>query len=52
MSYLGLPLGGNPRALSFWNPVVEKVEKKKVAKMEKGMFIQTGSAYSDSGGFK
>lgn len=28
MSYLGLPLGGNPRALSIWNPVVEKVEKR------------------------
>lgn len=51
MSYLGLPLGGNPRALSFWNPVVEKVEKK-VAEMEKVVFIQRGSAYSDSGGFK
>lgn len=28
MKYLGLPLGGNPRprALKFWDPVVEKVE--------------------------
>lgn len=28
MVYLGLPLGGNPRILTFWNPVVEKVEKR------------------------
>ncbi|KAK9927793.1 hypothetical protein M0R45_024959 [Rubus argutus] len=28
MKYLGLPLGGNPRASTFWNPVVEKVEKR------------------------
>ncbi|CAL8157493.1 unnamed protein product [Prunus armeniaca] len=26
MSYLGLPLGGNPKAIKFWDPVVEKVE--------------------------
>lgn len=26
--YLGLPLGGNPRVLSFWDPVVEKVKKR------------------------
>ena len=28
MLYLGLPLGDNPRSLSFWNPIVEKVEKR------------------------
>ncbi|BBN68784.1 TatD related DNase [Prunus dulcis] len=28
MVYLGLPLGGNPRALNFWNPVLDKVEKR------------------------
>ncbi|XP_020420593.1 uncharacterized protein LOC18774736 [Prunus persica] len=28
MSYLGLPLGGNPRAIKFWDPVVEKVENR------------------------
>ncbi|PRQ36601.1 putative RNA-directed DNA polymerase [Rosa chinensis] len=27
MKYLGLPLGGNPKQASFWNPVVEKIEK-------------------------
>jgi hypothetical protein len=27
LKYLGLPLGGNPRALNFWNPIMEKVEK-------------------------
>ena len=28
MVYLGLPLRGNPRALNFWNPVMDKVEKR------------------------
>ncbi|VVA41200.1 PREDICTED: RNA-directed DNA polymerase, partial [Prunus dulcis] len=28
MLYLGLPLGGNPRAIKFWDPVVEKVENR------------------------
>lgn len=28
MKYLGMLLGGNPRAVSFWDPVVEKVSKK------------------------
>lgn len=28
MKYLGLPLGGSPKRASFWNPVVEKVEKR------------------------
>ncbi|KAM2004953.1 hypothetical protein FF1_000090 [Malus domestica] len=26
MSYLGLPLGGKPKSIKFWDPVVEKVE--------------------------
>lgn len=26
-SYLGLPIGANPRKLSTWNPVVEKVKR-------------------------
>lgn len=30
MKYLGMPLGGNPRAVSFWDSVVEKVSKKLV----------------------
>lgn len=25
--YLGLPLGGNPRVVSFWDPIAEKLEK-------------------------
>ena len=25
---LGLPLGGNPRSETFWNPVVEKIGKR------------------------
>lgn len=28
MTYLGLPLGGNPMSLEFWNPVVEKMHKR------------------------
>lgn len=27
LKYLGLPLGGNLKAVSFWTPVVERVEK-------------------------
>ncbi|PON50055.1 hypothetical protein TorRG33x02_315750 [Trema orientale] len=26
--YLGMPLGGNPRYASFWEPVVDKVAKR------------------------
>ncbi|XP_009335445.1 uncharacterized protein LOC103928158 [Pyrus x bretschneideri] len=28
IKYLGLPLGGRPKALMFWDPVVEKMEKR------------------------
>lgn len=28
LAYLGLPLGGNPYAESFWSPVVERVRKR------------------------
>ena len=28
MNYLGLPLGGNPNSISFWEPVVETISKK------------------------
>lgn len=28
LTYLGLPLGGNPKAASFWNPVIERTEKR------------------------
>ncbi|KAJ9691416.1 hypothetical protein PVL29_013559 [Vitis rotundifolia] len=28
MSYLGLPLGGNPKACGFWDPVVERISKR------------------------
>ena len=27
IKYLGLPLGGNPRKIDFWDPVVTKVAK-------------------------
>lgn len=28
INYLGMPLGGNPKSVAFWDPVVEKVSKK------------------------
>lgn len=28
LQYLGMPLGGNPKSVSFWDLVVEKVAKK------------------------
>lgn len=28
MKYLGLPLGGVPRSLSFWDPVIERIQNK------------------------
>lgn len=28
LKYLGMPLGGNSRVISFWNPVVEKISRK------------------------
>ena len=28
ITYLGIPLGGNPHALSFWDPVVCKISKR------------------------
>ena len=28
INYLGLPLGGNPRSRSFWDPVISKVAKR------------------------
>ena len=27
-TYLGLPLGGNPSSLSFWDPVIERIAKR------------------------
>ena len=28
MSYLGLPLGGNPKTIDFWDLVVERISKR------------------------
>ena len=28
LSYLGLPLGGNPKSKVFWDPVVEKLARR------------------------
>ena len=37
--YLGLPLGNNPRAMSFWELVCEKI-RKRLARWMKGFFSQ------------
>ena len=34
--YLGLPLGGNLKACGFWDPVIERISSRRVAK---GLFI-------------
>ena len=28
LSFLGLPLGGNPKTIGFWDPVVERISKR------------------------
>lgn len=28
ITYLGIPLGANPRKITTWRPIIEKVEKK------------------------
>ncbi|KAM7485873.1 hypothetical protein LguiA_001882 [Lonicera macranthoides] len=28
LNYLGMPLGGNPNSLAFWDPVIERVSRK------------------------
>ena len=28
LKYLGFPLGGQPRSVAFWNPTVERIQKK------------------------
>ena len=28
LSHLGLPLGGNPKTIGFWDPVVERISRK------------------------
>ncbi|RVX16773.1 LINE-1 retrotransposable element ORF2 protein [Vitis vinifera] len=28
LSYLGLPLGGNPKTIGFWDPVVERISRR------------------------
>ena len=28
MPYLGLPLGGNPKTIGFWDPVVERISRR------------------------
>ena len=40
LTYLDIPLGGNSRALSFWDPVVRKISKK--LDCWKGAFFSLG----------
>ena len=40
-TYLGLPLGGNPSSLSFWNLVIERVAKR-VEGWHKGCLSRRG----------
>ena len=40
ITYLGMPLGGNPCSLSFWEPIISKISKRlngwKIAFLSKG----------------
>lgn len=45
LKYLGIPLGGSSRLANFWNPVVEKVEKKKISLLEEISNLIGGSDY-------
>ena len=38
MSYLGLPLGGNPKTIGFWDPVVERISRR-LGWLEKDLFV-------------
>ena len=35
IKYLGLPLGGNPRKINFWEPIVTKVTKRQLDRWKK-----------------
>ena len=41
MSYLGLPLGRNPKTISFWDPVVERISRR-LGWLEKDLFVFGG----------
>jgi hypothetical protein len=41
ITYLGLPLGGNPRREDFWNPVIQKV-KERLASWKRGYMSKGG----------
>ncbi|XP_010255174.1 PREDICTED: uncharacterized protein LOC104595909 [Nelumbo nucifera] len=41
MAYLGLPLGDNPKKVSFWNPIVERFGKR-LASLRKIYFSMRG----------
>ncbi|RVW80770.1 putative ribonuclease H protein [Vitis vinifera] len=41
LMYLGLPLGGNPKSISFWDPVIDRVSRR-LDGWKKGFFITRG----------
>lgn len=44
--YLGMPLGGNPSVISFWDPVVERVNRKLIT-WKKILYFFEGKNYFD-----
>ena len=40
ITYLGMPLAGNPCSQSFWEPVISKVTKRLDGWMEKSFFVE------------
>jgi len=40
LTYLGMPLGGNPRTLCFWEPVLRKISKR--LESWKGVYFSLG----------
>lgn len=40
-TYLDMPLGGNPKTISFWNSILEKI-KLKIDKWESGYIFKGG----------
>lgn len=51
MTYLGLPLGGNPSAIVFWEPMIEQIETR-LQKWKKSLPIKRWKINSDSGSVK
>lgn len=48
LKYLGLPIGGAPRSLSFWDPIGEMVQSK-VAYWKKNLIFGRESRFNKGG---